>query len=1097
MSIIGNNNLVFCLRVLSSLELFLNAEYYCQHPIFIKSSNSFSSVSNVFYYSLSKSSVDSGLKNEDAVKFEATSMLTTINKWSGFLSLLALSSVLGLKIFSYYPDSGLEKYRTLFNQEIFPRELVTSPFSLHILFCALGAQYFPFKPNHFVSLFFKSDNLSSSASENVLLPKKKPKLSSPRETNSILTYFSKTECKSAFTPNLTSSSCTFSSNLSTSSTPTFSTNPSTSSDSVFYQDLSTASAPTFSTNPSTSSAPAFSQNLSTASAPTFSTNPSTSSDSAFSQNLSTSSSPTFSTNPSTSSAPAFSQNLSISAFSTNLSISNATTVSINFPTYAIAPTSISSSSSGFSNKSVFCDKNDVAFLKEKVSGLSDGEIFKTIQSMSSPPNDYVYPIIQGRSFQKRWLNDYCWLRYSIHADGVYCLPCVLFGERYPKKSRIKKLVSEPYTSWRNASSDFRTHEEAKNGVHKFTFPIFINLCNQMTGKFKPIDTQINNQISANINKNRLILRSIVDTVIHCARTNSSFRGHRDDFKYLPLPGGWSSDNIGVFNQTLNYSIRSGNSVLKDHLLNCPKNATYISKSTQNELIKCCGEEISENILSRVKQAKYFSILADEACDISTKEQMAIVLRYVDEEYNIREEFIRFVHCSEGLSGKDLSVVLLNCIQELNLDIMNCRGQGYDGAGSVSGYINGLSAILLRINPKALYVHCHSHRLNLVVCDSCRIPIICDVFDKVREVSDFFNSSETRLKFIEANILADNSSSSKCTKLKDVCRTRWIERIDGLSIFLNNFLIIYNTLNDMSSNKGFNRDTKVKANNFLHCVGNFSFVFPLVVVTRTLELTLPVTRLLQGRSIDILQGMHLIDSLKSKISKLRLDMDTIHNSWYGEAVSLAEKLDIPIIKNRTCGRQMNRENVPSDNTSEYFKRSVSVPFLDHMIVSLDQRFKPETLNVYKGLSIIPSNLLKQSTVTDKTIWIKQFECFSEIYKDDFPNFSLLHSELDTWDEYWKTFKGNIPENISDTLKAASFGALPNIFVALRILATLPVTSCECERSFSALRRLKDYTRSTMTSERLNGLALMYVHREIVPDIEKVIDRFAITNRRLDF
>ena len=62
-------------------------------------------------------------------------------------------------------------------------------------------------------------------------------------------------------------------------------------------------------------------------------------------------------------------------------------------------------------------------------------------------------------------------------------------------------------------------------------------------------------------------------------------------------------------------------------------------------------------------------MADEACDISTKEQMALVIRFVDSEYNIREEFLRFIHCSEGLCGKDLCSVLMKCITEdLKLDI---------------------------------------------------------------------------------------------------------------------------------------------------------------------------------------------------------------------------------------------------------------------------------------------------------------------------------------------------------------------------------------------------------------------------------------------
>ena len=49
---------------------------------------------------------------------------------------------------------------------------------------------------------------------------------------------------------------------------------------------------------------------------------------------------------------------------------------------------------------------------------------------------------------------------------------------------------------------------------------------------------------------------------------------------------------------------------------------------------------------------------------------------------------------------------------------------------------------------------------------------------------------------------------------------------------------------------------------------------------------------------------------------------------------------------------------------------------------------------------------------------------------------------------------------------------------------------CERSFSSVKRLKTYTHSTMISERLNEIALMHVHQEIEPDIEKVTDLFAV-------
>ena len=101
--------------------------------------------------------------------------------------------------------------------------------------------------------------------------------------------------------------------------------------------------------------------------------------------------------------------------------------------------------------------------------------------------------------------------------------------------------------------------------------------------------------------------------------------------------------------------------------------------------------------------------------------MSLVLRFVDGDYNIREEFIAFMNCKWGLSGAQLAKLLLETLSDLTLSIDDCQGQGYDGAGAVAGHINGLSAQILKLNKKAFYTHCYSHRLNLAVCDSISIP----------------------------------------------------------------------------------------------------------------------------------------------------------------------------------------------------------------------------------------------------------------------------------------------------------------------------------------------------------------------------------------
>ena len=91
--------------------------------------------------------------------------------------------------------------------------------------------------------------------------------------------------------------------------------------------------------------------------------------------------------------------------------------------------------------------------------------------------------------------------------------------------------------------------------------------------------------------------------------------------------------------------------------------------------------------------------------------------------------------------------------------------------------------------------------------------------------------------------------------------------------------------------------------------------------------------------------------------------------------------------------------------------------------------------------------------------------------------------------------SIPETALDALSVCRRDFYPNIHILLRITATLPVTTAE--RSFSTLKCLKTYLRSTIDQVRLTVLALLHVHREVLVSVDKVIDQFASSNRCLDF
>ena len=145
--------------------------------------------------------------------------------------------------------------------------------------------------------------------------------------------------------------------------------------------------------------------------------------------------------------------------------------------------------------------------------------------------------------------------------------------------------------------------------------------------------------------------------------------------------------------------------------------------------------IKNTLLEKVKQAPFFTVLSVEAVDAGTKEQMPIILRFVDANRVIREEFMDFIHCDHRTTGEALVEKITNKLQEFGLDLAKRRGQGYDGAGNMSGRIDGCAAVVNRQYPKALYIHCVSHAFNLCVMPCTRLT--CLQHAALNEVCLFF------------------------------------------------------------------------------------------------------------------------------------------------------------------------------------------------------------------------------------------------------------------------------------------------------------------------------------------------------------------------
>ncbi|XP_047135471.1 uncharacterized protein LOC124812642 [Hydra vulgaris] len=142
---------------------------------------------------------------------------------------------------------------------------------------------------------------------------------------------------------------------------------------------------------------------------------------------------------------------------------------------------------------------------------------------------------------------------------------------------------------------------------------------------------------------------------------------------------------------LAYRVDAGDKVLEHHLKSSGKNATYISKTVQNELINICVQIITKKKIKEAKIAKYFLVIADETTDVSHHDQLCVcicIVCLINDFHTIREELLNFEKAND-LSGKRLGELIIQNLKGHSLDLFYLVGQGYDGASAMSGCYNGV------------------------------------------------------------------------------------------------------------------------------------------------------------------------------------------------------------------------------------------------------------------------------------------------------------------------------------------------------------------------------------------------------------------------
>ena len=467
-----------------------------------------------------------------------------------------------------------------------------------------------------------------------------------------------------------------------------------------------------------------------------------------------------------------------------------------------------------------------------------------------------------------------------------------------------------------------------------------------------------------------------------------------------------------------------------------------------------------------------------------------MIRFVDSNKHIREEFLGFITV-ERITGEVLGAALLSWLEIHNLDVSLCRGQGYDGASNMSSSVRGVQARIREASPLALYTHCQSHQLNLCIVNTCSLPKIRNASGVISEIAKFFNNSPKRQHFFE-HVIESNTPTQMKTKLKDLCRTHWVQRINAYTVFYDLYSSIIKTVEHISTcncseygNWSWDTKTVTKARGFLFQLKSFEFLLAFNITMRLLSTLRSLTVKLQKTSNDILAAYELVSEVQMDLELLKINCEEEFHLWLDDVKILADKLDIAVAVPRINARQVHRDNIPADSPEEYYRRNLMIPFLDHITTELENRFGPIHQTKVKLLGLVPALATSYPLASINEV--------GDLYKADLPSPYLLSTEFSRWKSRFSSTPhvGNRPDNLQKTLQVCDEDDFPNISVLLAIAYTLPVTTCETKRANSQLKLLKTYLRSTMTEERLTSLAMIKIHRDRVAnlDFDKLVVDFA--------
>ncbi|PIA41989.1 hypothetical protein AQUCO_02100076v1 [Aquilegia coerulea] len=748
---------------------------------------------------------------------------------------------------------------------------------------------------------------------------------------------------------------------------------------------------------------------------------------------------------------------------------------------------------------IYCDidlSNLVADpgLRKQISSYhpNDRDLVRRAYLLKGPcqPKDHQFPqkMMRGklRKFVKDWFDDFKgWLEYSIEKDAVFCLYCFLFRREQGMQGGGKTFTETGYNNWER-KSNLQVHVGGVNSAHNKAYMMAQDLLNQN----QHIESVIIKQSDRARSEYRVHLIAVTDVIRFLLHQGLAFRGHDESE---------TSSNRGNFLELLEYTA-DHNETIKTILQNASENLKLTSPDIQKDMVNACAVETMIVILKDLGNA-LFAILIDEARDVSIKEQMVVVLRYVDKSGCVIERFFGVVHVNDT-SAISLKKAIEEFFSKHGLSITRLRGQGYDGASNMRGEFNGLKALILNDNKSAFYVHCFAHQLQLaLVAVAKNQEDIALLFNIVSNVVNIVGASCKRrdalreknaLRVMEAFGKGEIQSGRGLlqeTGLKRSGDTRWGSHYGTLLSLICMFPSVIDVLEDIAE-EGRNSEQRGEASALMDQMQSFTFIFSMYLMKEILGITNDLSKSLQREDQDIVNAMALVEVCKTRLQTMR---DSGWDLFLTEVSLTCAKysVQVPKMEDKFVARGRSRRGVGEVTNLHYYCYKLFYGCIDWQTQELGNRFNETATELL--LCMVCLDPRDSFIAFDKTKLIR----FAEFYPADFSPIELmvLGDQLET---YIMDVRANIKSSELNGLNGLARKLVetrkhivyPLVYLLITLALTLPVATASVERAFSAMNIVKNRLRNRMGDQFMNDSLITYIEKDIFDGIdnESIIQRF---------